>query len=350
MISISFEILSQINAKFRLKFLPQRLYRLYYSEMSSSPQNYFSHLSEKKALIISSAGGHLTEALAVAEIFNLSTESIFITHANEQSRSLLANRQHYFVPPINSRDYLKSVLSIPKLISIGRKMDFDVIISTGAAIAFSAIGIHFMSRKNYLYFESLTRVTKPSMTGKVLGVFPSVRRFTPHNQNFSKRWEFSPSILNRFIASPKKILDIKDGLRILVIVGTSKFRFDRLINTVQKVTNSSDEVIWQYGTTSGHQLNGFSKSEFSEDELLEIASQVDIVICHGGIGTILNLLNIGICPVVLPRLSRQGEHIDDHQIQAVEHFDSFGLVQLITEELDRTELATVYSISLKKNF
>ena len=41
----------------------------------------------------------------------------------------------------------------------------------------------------------------------------------------------------------------------------------------------------------------------------------DVVVSHGGVGTLLRILEMGKQPVVMSRLARHREHVDDHQTQ-----------------------------------
>ena len=41
----------------------------------------------------------------------------------------------------------------------------------------------------------------------------------------------------------------------------------------------------------------------------------DVVVTHAGVGSILTCLRLGRTPLVVPRQSRFGEHVDDHQVE-----------------------------------
>jgi UDP-N-acetylglucosamine transferase subunit ALG13 len=50
------------------------------------------------------------------------------------------------------------------------------------------------------------------------------------------------------------------------------------------------------------------------------------IVCHAGVGTIMTALAVAKTPVVIPRLRRFGEHVDDHQLQIASAFDRMGLI------------------------
>ncbi|HBW18037.1 MAG TPA: glycosyl transferase family 28, partial [Actinobacteria bacterium] len=61
------------------------------------------------------------------------------------------------------------------------------------------------------------------------------------------------------------------------------------------------------------------------DQLLDGA---ELVICHGGPGTISGAWSRGLRPVVVPRLRRLGEVVDDHQVDFCAKLAELGRVQL----------------------
>jgi len=55
-------------------------------------------------------------------------------------------------------------------------------------------------------------------------------------------------------------------------------------------------------------------------------SQSDTVITHGGTGAIIGAVKKGKKVVAIPRLSKYGEHVDDHQLQIVNQFSNMNLI------------------------
>ncbi len=62
-----------------------------------------------------------------------------------------------------------------------------------------------------------------------------------------------------------------------------------------------------------------------------------MVITHAGVGSILVTLMNGKRPIVVPRLARFGEHVDDHQLELARRLSEIGVVTLIE---DPDELAS----------
>jgi UDP-N-acetylglucosamine transferase subunit ALG13 len=302
----------------------------------------FSELRDKKALIVVSSGGHLLEALHIARKFHLSDQSIYVSHENPQSFSLLQDKPHYFIPNVRSRDWKGMLKSIPRLLKISAREDFELIISTGAAIAISAVPIKYLRMKPYFFFDSITRLEAPSMTGRILEFFPFIKRFSEHAENFGPKWRISPSILENF--APETRVTSGKPLRILITLGTiPNYRFDRLIDSLLTIIDVRDEIYWQIGCTSREDLPGSTFTTIPNNEMIQIAKSCDVVVSHCGIGTILDLLTLGIRPLVLPRQSIFGEHVDNHQEEAANMFVGLDLIQILSDSPSREELFSAAS-------
>ena len=53
--------------------------------------------------------------------------------------------------------------------------------------------------------------------------------------------------------------------------------------------------------------------------------EADVVISHAGVGTALAALEIGQCPLLVPRRRSFGEAVDDHQTQIANELGKRGL-------------------------
>lgn len=109
---------------------------------------------------------------------------------------------------------------------------------------------------------------------------------------------------------------------ILVTCGTQQQQFTRLFEYVEQL-NIDDEVIMQLGHTqfnTRHQSYDFSTS-FEED-----IKRADIIITHGGVGTIMNGLLNNKKVIVVPRLSKYNEHVDDHQLEITNKLTNLGYI------------------------
>jgi UDP-N-acetylglucosamine transferase subunit ALG13 len=62
------------------------------------------------------------------------------------------------------------------------------------------------------------------------------------------------------------------------------------------------------------------------DEVAEYMHLADVVVTHAGVGSIVLAAQNGHVPVVMPRLRRFGETVDDHQVPLVELLAAHGTV------------------------
>lgn len=114
---------------------------------------------------------------------------------------------------------------------------------------------------------------------------------------------------------------------ILVTLGTQNRAFERLLKAVEKAIEMGiihEEVHVQAGYTTYksdkmHIVDYFPQEEF--DVLIRCA---DLVITHGGAGTILTALKNNKKVLGAARLSAYGEHVNDHQIQLLSAFEKMG--------------------------
>jgi UDP-N-acetylglucosamine transferase subunit ALG13 len=128
---------------------------------------------------------------------------------------------------------------------------------------------------------------------------------------------------------------------LVVSVGTDHHPFDRLMGWIGGwlATAPGAEVFVQCGTSKAP-AGVESASLVERTELRRRFSSASAVVVQGGPGGIIDSLECGRRPIVVPRVSRLGEHVDDHQVAFARHLARLGEVRLAeTEEQLRAELA-----------
>lgn len=116
---------------------------------------------------------------------------------------------------------------------------------------------------------------------------------------------------------------------IFVTLGSQKFQFNRLLKKIDELIKNkiiTDEVFAQIGYSDYLPQNYTYKNFLDREEFSNIQAKCDIVITHAGTGAIMGALKKGKKVIAVPRLSKYGEHIDDHQIQIIEQFKSMNLI------------------------
>ena len=112
---------------------------------------------------------------------------------------------------------------------------------------------------------------------------------------------------------------------ILVIVGTASRPFDRLLDEMERVSTSLDEVVVvQSGASAKKYQNMVCQQYFSEKEMMDNYDNASLIICHAGVGTIKNGLTRNIPLVLVPRKADLGEVDTDHQMMIARKVESMG--------------------------
>jgi UDP-N-acetylglucosamine transferase subunit ALG13 len=105
--------------------------------------------------------------------------------------------------------------------------------------------------------------------------------------------------------------------RLFVTVGTDHHSFDRLIEWVDAWLaynrHRSVRCVVQVGTGTPPSHADWSRY-LTNDETQRALRDATAVVSHGGPATIMACRSLGLIPIVVPRRSRFGEHVDDHQV------------------------------------
>ena len=116
---------------------------------------------------------------------------------------------------------------------------------------------------------------------------------------------------------------------ILVTLGTQDKIFPRLLDAIQKQIdkgNIKDEVVVQAGNTPYKSNNMKIFDLIDRDEFAELIKKCDLLITHGGVGSIITGLKNNKRIIAAPRLEKYGEHTNDHQLQIIEKFSDSGFI------------------------
>ncbi|MGY1812850.1 glycosyltransferase [Blastococcus sp. SYSU D00820] len=280
-------------------------------------------------LMVASTGGHLQQARLLARALEARGDSHWITFANAQSQALLADQSVTYVPYLRPRDWAGALRAVRPLVRAMRARPFGGVVSTGAAIAPAAAIAARLTRTPFYYVESIARTSGPSLSGRILERMPWVHLFTQHEHWAGGKWAHDVSVLDALVSGQRPIVqDDRETIRVFVTLGTIKpYRFDSLVENVKKLLSPRHEVRWQVGATTYADLPGEVALEVSGDTMSEWMRWCDILVTHAGVGTVLQALELGLEPIVVPRRASRGEHVDDHQEQIAELLANKGLAR-----------------------
>ena len=116
---------------------------------------------------------------------------------------------------------------------------------------------------------------------------------------------------------------------IFVTLGTQDKKFPRLLQSIEDSIKKGiikDKMIVQSGSTEYKSSVMDIKAFVDRDEFKKYLTEADLIITHGGVGTILESLKNDKKVIGCARLKQYGEHVNNHQVQLLERFDEGGYI------------------------
>jgi UDP-N-acetylglucosamine transferase subunit ALG13 len=216
---------------------------------------------------------------------------------------------------------------LPHLNRIFKQGDFKYIASTGAAIAIIGYFLAKFKALPFYYVESIARQSTLSLTAKILILLGLKQFFVQSEGLATTRRTLIPHPINEFHVIDEVYLTNKNSFKIFVALGTiQEFEFPRAIELVRSMIVEADSISWQVGCTKCLNLPGSTYSKLNRDEFLQFIETADVVVCHAGVGILIDCFKAGKKPVVIPRRGKFREHVDDHQVEIMNFLISRNLV------------------------
>ena len=124
---------------------------------------------------------------------------------------------------------------------------------------------------------------------------------------------------------------------IYATVGTMHLEFSRLIYQMDAIAEKTGErIVVQtgLGLVTPEHCEHFDFD--TRERVLELQRSARVIVCHAGIGSVIDALEAGRSLVVVPRLKRLNEHNNDHQVDLAEAVERRGWGRMIRaiEELE----------------
>jgi len=288
-------------------------------------------------LFVATAGGHLTQLVDLARRLPGGGDEaeLWASNDNAQSRSLLESKNAVFVPEVGTGDVFGVIRSLPVAQRLQREWKFSRVISTGSGLALGYLPYLAACGVRAHYIESATRLTGPSVSGRVLRAVPGVRLYTQYEHLARAPWHYIGCVFDRFVAVKRR--EPTAVRRAVVVLGTmTDFRFRRMLDALAPLLRPGGlleqeqrmplETLWQTGCTPADGLGIDTRPWVPSAELDAAIARADLVVIHAGTGSALSSLNAGRLPILIPREAARQEIGDEHQ-------------QLLARELDRRGIA-----------
>jgi len=137
---------------------------------------------------------------------------------------------------------------------------------------------------------------------------------------------------------------------IYVTLGTMFLGFDRLVEAVDAIAeDTGEQVILQLGNASRHPSHCEWFEFLPREECLDIQRHARVIVGHAGIGTAIDALSVQRPFIVVPRLKRYNEHMNDHQLEIAEAVQRRGWGRMVLDIKDLAE-ACAHPPEVPKNY
>lgn len=287
---------------------------------------------QPKLCLAASGGGHLRQILDLEPAWK-KYPHVLVTEDTALGRSLAERFPTRFVPHFALgqarlgkglamiRAAAHSFFKSARIIFDERP---DIVVTTGAG---SQLFIVFWARltgARVVLIDSFARFDRPSSFARLAGFLAHVR--IAQSRASGKRWPgslvFDPF---RTLAQPRPE---KEPLLFATVGAT--LPFERLVSLVVMAKKDGlipERVIVQSGEGFHEPVTGI---EFVEslpfDDIQNLLKRADLVVCHGGTGSLITALREGCRVIAVPRRFNLKEHYDEHQSEIVAAFTARGLI------------------------
>ncbi|WP_010632891.1 glycosyltransferase [Sporolactobacillus vineae] len=127
---------------------------------------------------------------------------------------------------------------------------------------------------------------------------------------------------------------------IFVTVGTHEQPFNRLISYVDSLKKNNkvhEKIIIQTGYSTYIPKYCEYKRLISYDEMKQYVRMADIVITHGGPSSFILPIKFGKIPIVVPRLKKYKEHVNNHQLEFCKFIEQKEKNIIVVEDVTKIE-------------
>lgn len=139
---------------------------------------------------------------------------------------------------------------------------------------------------------------------------------------------------------------------IFVTVGTHEQPFDRLVQCIDDLVADGtlcEEVIIQTGFSTYIPQHCQWQAFFPYSKMISLVEDARIVITHGGPSSFKMVIQKGKIPVVVPRMKRYGEHVNNHQFAFCRQMSCRNCNILLVEDITQMrDILTQYDVLTKK--
>ena len=284
-----------------------------------------------KICLAASGGGHMRQLLDL-EPFWSGRDYVFVTEPTAMGHSVAQLHPTEFVPHVAVgqaklghplvmiRSAIANLAASWRIVSLHRP---DVFVSTGAGSMFFTGLFAKLRGAKVIVIDSFARFDKPSAFARIAGPIADWR--IAQSPASAKAWN------NAECHDPLVPLEgerpAKEPLLFATVGAT--LPYGRLLDYVGDAKRQGlipERVVVQTGEGAAPVENAECVETLDFAEMKAMLAKADIVVCHGGTGSIITALQAGCRTITIPRLFERGEHYDNHQLEITEAFEQRGLL------------------------
>ena len=122
---------------------------------------------------------------------------------------------------------------------------------------------------------------------------------------------------------------------IFVTVGTHQDGFPRFLAAIESLGDV--DLVVQHGPGPAPANARIAEPFMPFPRIMEFFRSAERVVMHAGVGSVLLAVRCGHVPIIVPRLHRLGEHVDDHQSDLARGLEASGRARVVwdTDDLQR---------------
>ena len=284
--------------------------------------------------LAASGGGHVRQLLDLESLWR-DHPHFFVTEDTSLGRSIAARSDTEFVPHFAlGQARLGQPLamlaaawrSLWRSFGIIRRRRPDVVITTGAGSQLFVVLWARLRGAKIILIDSFARFDRPSGFARLAGPLAHFR--------FAQSAASAHHWPGARVCDPLRQLDTEAPAKRALLFATvgATLPFERLVTLVLDAKRDgtiTEEIVIQTGRESQAipPIEGVKAvDELSFDAIQELLEEANIVVCHGGTGSIVTALRQHCRVIVIPRRFELGEHYDNHQAEITETFAQRGLV------------------------
>lgn len=286
-----------------------------------------------KICLAASGGGHLRQLLDL-EPFWSGRDYVFVTEPTAMGESVAQRHPTEFVPHValgqaklgHPLEMIRSAIgNLATSWRIVARHRPDVYISTGAGSMFFTGLFAKLRGAELIVIDSFARFDRPSAFARIAGPIADWR--IAQSAVAAEAWNdaecHDPLVLLEGERPAKEPL-------LFATVGAT-LPYERLLDYVGDAKRRGlipERVVVQTGK-GARAIAGVDCVETLDfDAMRALLAKADIVVCHGGTGSIITALQAGCRTIAIPRLFERGEHYDNHQLEITQAFEQRGLLMV----------------------